>query len=237
MPRKYLIVWSFQKHLSWWSVRCSVPVSRGLYHGRSLPTAEPPSRPATRSFFLFCSVSNARSSLESNEGFLACCGWEKSFYPRIQQVEVKSWFIWKDPDGGKDWRQEDKGMTEDEMTGWHYWLDGQEFEQALGVGWTCAACWPLLRMPCSISPWCWRCHSGPPAAPAPAAARVHSGLGWGSGGHRPGCAGSGSPSPRLWEKGSWRSLDTPVRPSSLPCILSSTWKSFSVFPEPEPAAS
>ena len=38
-------------------------------------------------------------------------------------------FIGKDLDSGKDWRQEEKGMTEDEMTGWHHWLDGHEFEQ------------------------------------------------------------------------------------------------------------
>ena len=42
--------------------------------------------------------------------------------------------IEKDPDTGKDWRQEEKGMTEDEMVGWHHWLDGHEFEQAPGVG-------------------------------------------------------------------------------------------------------
>ena len=40
----------------------------------------------------------------------------------------------KDPDPGKDWRQEEKGTTEDKMVGWHHWLDGYEFEQALGVG-------------------------------------------------------------------------------------------------------
>ena len=40
----------------------------------------------------------------------------------------------KDPDAEKDWRQEEKGMTEDEMVGWHHWLDGHEFEQALGTG-------------------------------------------------------------------------------------------------------
>ena len=40
--------------------------------------------------------------------------------------DVKSWLIWKDPDVGKDWRQEEKGMTEDEMVGWHYWLNGHE---------------------------------------------------------------------------------------------------------------
>ena len=40
----------------------------------------------------------------------------------------KNWLIWKDPDGGKDWMQEEKGMTEDEMVGWHHWLNGDEFE-------------------------------------------------------------------------------------------------------------
>ena len=46
----------------------------------------------------------------------------------------KSQLIGKGPDAGKDWRQEEKGMTEDEIFGWHHWLDGHEFEQALGVG-------------------------------------------------------------------------------------------------------
>ena len=48
--------------------------------------------------------------------------------------DVKNWLLGKDPDAGKNWRQEEKGMTEDEMVGWHHWLDGHEFEQALGVG-------------------------------------------------------------------------------------------------------
>ena len=48
--------------------------------------------------------------------------------------DAKSWLIWKDPDAGKDWRQEEKGTTEDEIVGWHHWLNGHEFEQALGVG-------------------------------------------------------------------------------------------------------
>ena len=47
---------------------------------------------------------------------------------------MKYWVIWKDPDAGKDWRWEEKGPTQDEMVGWHRWLDAQEFEQALGVG-------------------------------------------------------------------------------------------------------
>ena len=46
--------------------------------------------------------------------------------------DVKSWLIGKDPDVGKDWRWEEKGMTEDEMVGWHHQLNGHEFEQALG---------------------------------------------------------------------------------------------------------
>ena len=48
--------------------------------------------------------------------------------------EKKSWLIWEDPDGGKDWGQEEKGTTEDEMVGWHHWLDGHGFVWTLGVG-------------------------------------------------------------------------------------------------------
>ena len=48
--------------------------------------------------------------------------------------DVKDWLLGKDPDAGKDWREEEKGTTEDEMVGWHHWLDGHEFEQAAGVG-------------------------------------------------------------------------------------------------------
>ena len=45
---------------------------------------------------------------------------------------VKSWLIWKDPDAGKDCRQEEKGVPEDEMAGWHHWLNEHEFEQTPG---------------------------------------------------------------------------------------------------------
>ena len=41
--------------------------------------------------------------------------------------DTKSWLIRKDPDAGKDWRQEEKGTTEDEMAGWHHWLNEHEF--------------------------------------------------------------------------------------------------------------
>ena len=48
--------------------------------------------------------------------------------------DVKIWLIGKDLDSGKDWRQEEKGMTEDEMAGWHHWFDGRESEWTPGVG-------------------------------------------------------------------------------------------------------
>ena len=48
--------------------------------------------------------------------------------------EVKSWLIGKDPDAGKDWGQEENGMTEDEMVGWHHWLNGHGFGWTPGVG-------------------------------------------------------------------------------------------------------
>ena len=47
--------------------------------------------------------------------------------PILWPPDAKSWLIWKDPDAGKDWRQEEKGMTEDEMVGWHHWLNGHGF--------------------------------------------------------------------------------------------------------------
>ena len=66
--------------------------------------------------------------------------------PILWPPDAKNWLIGKDLDAGKDGRQEEKGMTEDEMVGWHHWLNGHEFEQALGVGdgWGSLACY---------SPW------------------------------------------------------------------------------------
>ena len=48
--------------------------------------------------------------------------------PILWPTDAKNWLIWKDPDAGKDRRQEEKGMTEDEMFGWHHWLSGRKFE-------------------------------------------------------------------------------------------------------------
>ena len=53
--------------------------------------------------------------------------------PILWPPDVKNWLIGKDPDSGKDWRQE-KGMTEDGMVVWYHWLNGHEFEQAPGIG-------------------------------------------------------------------------------------------------------
>ena len=53
--------------------------------------------------------------------------------PILWPPHVKSWLIGKDPDAGRDWGQEEKGTTEDEMAGWHHLLDGHEFEWTPGV--------------------------------------------------------------------------------------------------------
>ena len=58
----------------------------------------------------------------------------KAETPILWPPHVKSWLIGKDPDAGRDCGQEEKGTTEDEMAGWHHWLDGPEFEWTLGVG-------------------------------------------------------------------------------------------------------
>ena len=49
--------------------------------------------------------------------------------PILWLSDVKNWLIWKDPDAGKVWRQEETGTTENEMVGWHHWFYGHEFEQ------------------------------------------------------------------------------------------------------------
>ena len=51
---------------------------------------------------------------------------------KTDEIKMKSWLIGKDSDAGKDWGQEEKGVTEDEMVGWHHWLHGREFQQTPG---------------------------------------------------------------------------------------------------------
>ena len=66
--------------------------------------------------------------------------------PKLWPPDVKSLSIWKDPDAGKDWGKEEKGMTEDEMVGWHYRLNGHGFGWTSGVrnrqgGLACCSSW------------------------------------------------------------------------------------------------
>ena len=76
--------------------------------------------------------------------------------PVIWPPDVKSQFIRQDPDTGRDWRQEEKEMTEDEMVGWHHWLNGHEFEQTLrdGEGQGSLACYsPWGRKQLDMTEW------------------------------------------------------------------------------------
>ena len=69
---------------------------------------------------------------------------------------LKNWVIGKDPDAGKHWRQEEKGMTEDGTVGWHHRCDGHEFEQAPGVGdghGSLACCSPWGRKESDVTKW------------------------------------------------------------------------------------
>ena len=66
--------------------------------------------------------------------------------PVLWLLDAKNWLIWKDPDAGKYWRQEEKGTAKDEIAGWHHRLDGHEFEQTPGLddgqgGLACCSPW------------------------------------------------------------------------------------------------
>ena len=85
------------------------------------------------------------SSLDCKEIKLVNPKWNQSWIfigrtdaeaetPILWPPDAKNWLIGKDLDAGKDWRQEEQGMTEDEIVGWHHQLNGHEFEQAPGVG-------------------------------------------------------------------------------------------------------
>ena len=65
--------------------------------------------------------------------------------PILWPPHVKGWLIGKDPGAGRDWGQEDKGTTEDEMAGWHHQLSGHGFEWTLGIGGLLACDWTELN--------------------------------------------------------------------------------------------
>ena len=76
--------------------------------------------------------------------------------PILCPPDAKNWLIRKDSDAGKDWRREENGMTEDEMVGWHHWLNGHEFEQTLGAGdgqGGLACCSPWGRKESDMTEW------------------------------------------------------------------------------------
>ena len=76
--------------------------------------------------------------------------------PIIWPPDMKSWLIGKDPSAGKDWRQEEKGMAEDEMVIWPHWLDVQELEQTPGVAdgqGSLACCCPWFRKESDMTEW------------------------------------------------------------------------------------
>ena len=76
--------------------------------------------------------------------------------PILWPPDAKNWLTGKDPDAGKDWRQEDKWTTEDEMVRWHHRLNEHEFKQALGVGdWqgSLACCRPWRHKESGMTGW------------------------------------------------------------------------------------
>ena len=80
----------------------------------------------------------------------------KAETPILWPPDVRTWLTGKDPEAGKDWRQEDKGTTEDEMVGWHHRFNGHEFEQASGVGdgqWSLAYCSPWGHKELDMTEW------------------------------------------------------------------------------------
>ena len=75
----------------------------------------------------------------SLEGFLGSLDFfgksdAKAETPVLWPPHAKNWLTGKDSDAGRDWRQKEKGTTEDEMAGWHHWLDGHKYEWTPGVG-------------------------------------------------------------------------------------------------------
>ena len=68
------------------------------------------------------------------------------FIPLLWSPDMKNWLNGKDPDAGKDWRQEEKGTTEDEMVGWYHWLSGHEF-------WVNSGSWWGTGRPGVLGPW------------------------------------------------------------------------------------
>ena len=82
-----------------------------------------------------CKLLYMKAILETATGRIFIGGTDaEAEAPILRPPDSKTWLIRKDPDAEQDWRWEEKGTTEDEIVGWHHWLNGHEFEQAPGVG-------------------------------------------------------------------------------------------------------
>ena len=98
---------------------------------------------------------NVHSVMYVNGGILRkewCWSWSSSAWATWCEELTH----WKRPDAGKDWRQEEKGTTEDEMVGWYHWLDRHEFKQSPGVGdgqGSMACCSPWGRKESDMPEW------------------------------------------------------------------------------------
>ena len=102
--------------------------------------------------------------------------------PILWPPDGKNWLTGKDPDAGKDWRQEERGMTEDEMVWWHHQLDGHELEQAMGVGdgqGSLVCCSPWGRKESDTTEWLnWTEHYGASGTRVDAWLRLGHVQGW-----------------------------------------------------------
>ena len=117
---RFMYCWSFTwRILSITLLACEMSATVWLFeHSLALPFKEiKPVNPKGNQSWIFIGRTDAEAEA-----------------PLLWPTDVKNWLNGKDPDAGKDWRQEEKGMTEDEMVGWHHQLNGHEFEQALGAG-------------------------------------------------------------------------------------------------------
>ena len=107
--------WTIKKAECWWIDAFELWCWRRLL--RVTQTARRPNQSILKEISPGCSL----------EGLML-----KLKLPILWPPVAKSWLIWKDPDVGKDWGQEEKGVAEDEMVGWHHWLSGHGFEQTAG---------------------------------------------------------------------------------------------------------
>ena len=102
------------------------------------PAAPLPSKPSTNARWNMCYLTLLWStfcSIYAYQPWTFTGGTDaEGEAPILWPRDVKSQVIGKDPDAGKDWGLEEKGVAEDEMVGWHHWLNGHELEQALGDG-------------------------------------------------------------------------------------------------------